>query len=68
LTHGNKVNDTLLTRVSIDFRVINPANYNHAEAKECRSINTGTRMCVGDHFVVMGNYADDFLRDLKVTA
>lgn len=47
LTHGNKINETGKTRVSVDFRVIRYSNYkpsNHG------SINTKTQFVIGGYY------------------
>jgi len=47
LMHGNKINKTSNTRVSVDFRVVNPKNFIPNEAG---SINTGTKFDIGGYF------------------
>lgn len=41
--HGNKINDTGLSRVSIDFRVITVKDYEESEDKEKSSITTSIK-------------------------
>jgi hypothetical protein len=50
LRHGNKINETGVTRVSFDFRVI-PVRL--AVNTSGVSINTKTRFCIGDYYFTM---------------
>ena len=50
LTHGNKVNTTGKSRVSVDFRVIKFANY---KPSEHGSINTNTKFTIGEYYKVV---------------
>lgn len=50
LVHGNKVNSTSKTRVSMDFRVIPMAHY---EESDRVTINTKMRFAIGDYFSLM---------------
>jgi hypothetical protein len=50
LKHGNRINETEQTRVSMDFRVI-PTRLCPTVAAG-RSINTGSRFAVGDYYYV----------------
>lgn len=47
LTHGNKINKTGKTRISIDFRVIKYSNY---KPSEHGSINTKTKFQIGEYY------------------
>jgi hypothetical protein len=47
LLHGNKINDTEDTRVSIDFRV---SDKKHFRPSEGRSVNTNTVFDIGGYF------------------
>lgn len=47
LMHGNKINDTINTRVSMDFRIVDPEKFIPNEAG---SINTGTQFKLGGYF------------------
>jgi len=47
LTHGNKVNKTSKTRVSIDFRIIKYSNY---KPSEYGSINTKSKFKIGEYY------------------
>ena len=49
LTHGNKINKTGLTRVSMDFRIIKYSNY---QPSSHGSINTKTKFKIGDYYKV----------------
>lgn len=49
LNHGNKVNDTEHTRVSVDFRVV---DFNKFQPSEKGSINNNTRFDIGGYFDV----------------
>ena len=49
LMHGNKVNDTGRTRVSIDFRLIRAEDFEDSDKK---SISNGTAMTVGGYWSV----------------
>ena len=48
LTHGNKSNASIFTRVSVDFRVIPESRY---EASKHASINTSTAFSLGEYYV-----------------
>lgn len=50
LTHGNKINTTGKTRVSVDFRVIPYKNY---VASDRGSINTNTKFEIGGYYTLM---------------
>lgn len=50
LTHGNKVNETGKTRVSMDFRILPLACYNQAQAKE--SMTTKTKFTIGEYYTL----------------
>lgn len=50
LTHGNKINQTPDTRVSIDFRVVKLSDFHPSE--RC-SINAGVKFSIGGYFSVM---------------
>tara|TARA_Y100001937_G_scaffold21366_1_gene30110 strand:- start:1227 stop:1886 length:660 start_codon:yes stop_codon:yes gene_type:complete len=50
LTHGNKLNDSDQTRVSVDFRVIRRSLYVDSE---CASINTNTPFRIGGYYEVI---------------
>lgn len=54
LTHGNKVNDTPYSRLSLDFRILDPADYNEQEQQGV-SVNTGTKLCLGGYFDLLKN-------------
>lgn len=47
LMHGNKINETGKTRISIDFRVMTYANY---KPSEYGSINTKTKFQIGGYY------------------
>jgi hypothetical protein len=47
LKHGNMINDTGFTRVSLDFRAIPMSKY---QPSERRTINTGIRFIIGEYF------------------
>jgi ectoine hydroxylase-related dioxygenase (phytanoyl-CoA dioxygenase family) len=47
LTHGNKINETNKTRVSVDFRVMTYSNY---KPSEHGSINTKTKFQLGEYY------------------
>lgn len=47
LTHGNKINETNKTRVSVDFRVMTYSNYKPSEQG---SINTKTKFQLGEYY------------------
>jgi hypothetical protein len=48
--HGNVVNDTGVTRVSFDFRVIPLSRYHPNDRK---TINTGMRLVIGEYFTLL---------------
>ena len=48
LMHGNKTNDTGLSRVSVDFRVIKKSDY---EDEGKISVTNNTKMTIGDYWV-----------------
>ncbi len=48
LTHGNKLNQSDVTRVSIDFRVLPLRFYNEHEAQQ--TITTKTKLALGHYF------------------
>jgi hypothetical protein len=48
LKHGNKINDTGKTRISIDFRVMPYSKYDESEIKE--TITMKTKIKIGDYF------------------
>jgi hypothetical protein len=50
LFHGNKINDTDITRVSIDFRVL---KYSDFVPSENTSINTNVKFDIGGYFSVI---------------
>ena len=50
LNHGNKINDTDTTRVSVDFRVV---DFNKFRPSEKGSINNNTRFDIGGYFDVV---------------
>jgi len=50
LLHGNKMNETNDTRVSIDFRVINHSIYKEAEGA---AINTNLKFKIGEYYSLM---------------
>ena len=50
LKHGNHVNDTSYTRVSMDFRIIPKSRYQDSDRK---TINTGMRFAIGGYFAEM---------------
>jgi hypothetical protein len=50
LRHGNLINTTSHSRVSFDFRMIDPADYTDSGKK---SVNAGKRLALGDYFDVM---------------
>lgn len=50
LLHGNHINDTEITRVSMDFRVIPYSQFNPSLKS---SIHTNKRFDIGDYFEVM---------------
>jgi hypothetical protein len=50
LVHGNKENETGVTRVSIDFRVIPRSAY---RPRDVRSVNAGLKFEVGDYFEIL---------------
>ena len=50
LTHGNKINKTGLTRISLDFRVLPLSSYDPNNSKVTTNIKK--RMVVGDYFNV----------------
>lgn len=47
LTHGNKINETGKTRVSVDFRIIKYSNY---KPSDHGSINTKTKFQIGEYY------------------
>ena len=47
LLHGNKTNDTGVSRVSVDFRIMPLAKY---EKNEMTSITNDTKMTIGDYW------------------
>lgn len=47
LMHGNKINETKKTRISVDFRVIKYSNY---KPSEHGSINTKTKFQIGEYY------------------
>lgn len=47
LTHGNKINETNKTRVSVDFRVMAYSSY---KPSEHGSINTKTKFQIGEYY------------------
>jgi ectoine hydroxylase-related dioxygenase (phytanoyl-CoA dioxygenase family) len=47
LTHGNKINETGKTRISVDFRVMLYSNY---KPSEYGSINTKTKFQIGEYY------------------
>ena len=47
LTHGNKINKTEMTRISVDFRVIKYSNY---KPSEHGSINTKSKFQIGEYY------------------
>tara|TARA_Y100000310_G_C20566708_1_gene755846 strand:- start:318 stop:1016 length:699 start_codon:yes stop_codon:yes gene_type:complete len=51
LLHGNKVNETEKTRVSIDFRILRMKDYRLEEATKT-SISQGTKMMVGEYWAI----------------
>ncbi len=48
LTHGNKVNETGKTRVSMDFRILPLSKYNELESSE--SVTTKTKFVEGQYY------------------
>jgi len=50
LTHGNKINKTEMTRISVDFRVIKYSNY---KPSEHGSINTKSKFQIGEYYKVI---------------
>jgi ectoine hydroxylase-related dioxygenase (phytanoyl-CoA dioxygenase family) len=50
LTHGNKPNTGENTRVSIDFRLVDPKKFISSNLK---SINTKTKFTIGDYFDIL---------------
>jgi hypothetical protein len=50
LTHGNHTNDTPLTRVSFDFRVLPRSLYRDSELT---SVTNGTRLTLGDYYALL---------------
>ena len=48
LSHGNQINDTGKTRISIDFRVLPLSKYNEDIVKE--TITMGTKIKLGEYF------------------
>lgn len=50
LLHGNKTNATNDTRVSVDFRMVDPAKFNPTDKG---SINMGTKFDIGGYFEIM---------------
>ena len=50
LMHGNKVNKTKKTRISVDFRVMSYARY---KPSEHGSINTKTKFQIGGYYKTM---------------
>jgi len=50
LTHGNKTNDTIHTRVSVDFRIIKLSNY---VPSMHGSINTKSQFAIGGYYKLM---------------
>jgi ectoine hydroxylase-related dioxygenase (phytanoyl-CoA dioxygenase family) len=50
LTHGNKINETGKTRISIDFRVIKHSNY---KPSDHGSINTKTKFQIGEYYNII---------------
>ena len=48
LSHGNHINDTGKTRISIDFRVLPYSKYSEEEIKE--TITMGTKIKLGEYF------------------
>lgn len=50
LTHGNKTNDTIHSRVSVDFRIIELSNYTPSVQG---SINTRSQFAIGGYYNLM---------------
>ena len=50
LTHGNKKNISKFTRISIDFRIINSANFKNSNSA---SINTKTPFKLGGYYNIL---------------
>ena len=48
LKHGNKVNDTGVSRVSIDFRILPYDKYDVGQAKS--SVSAGKKFIIGDYY------------------
>jgi|TARA_R110000824_G_scaffold356866_3_gene544140 ectoine hydroxylase-related dioxygenase (phytanoyl-CoA dioxygenase family) len=52
LTHGNKINKTGRTRISMDFRVIKYSNY---QPSDYGSVNTETKFKIGGYYKIIDN-------------
>lgn len=54
LTHGNKVNETGKTRVSMDFRILPLACYKESQFdfKSNRSLTTNTKFTIGEYYTL----------------
>lgn len=50
LTHGNKINQTNASRVSVDFRIIPYSQWQPAEGS---AINTGVKFDIGGYYEIM---------------
>lgn len=50
LTHGNKINQTNASRVSVDFRIIPLSQWKPAEGS---AINTGVKFDIGGYYEIM---------------
>jgi len=53
LRHGNKINETDITRVSFDFRCMKLSDYNKTERTEKQSIVTNMSLVIGQYYEVM---------------
>jgi hypothetical protein len=51
LNHGNKINDTEKTRISIDFRIMPLSDYDETAAKD--TVTTKMKLKIGDYFDII---------------
>lgn len=51
LSHGNKINDTGNTRISVDFRVLPMSKFDESNVKE--TITMKTKMTIGGYFEIL---------------
>lgn len=53
LRHGNKINDTNITRVSFDFRVIRYKDYDESFYLKNNSVAANRKMVIGEYWTVI---------------